>query len=151
MFFPTPYKSGKQLWKENTLYHLFIPPGTFTDILGRTNDTLKIDFKTQEEKFYGTLKLNVKVQKTNSAYILQMLNEKEEVIKKEIFSETKTFYYSFLRPGKYKLSIIYDSNKDGKWTTEDYLLHKQPEKVIYYPGEITIRSNWDLEMEWKVE
>lgn len=151
MFFPAPYRSGKLLWKENSTYRLLIPAGTFTDILKRTNDTLKIDFKTQEEKFYGTLRLDVKTKKTDSSYILQLLNEKEEIIKKEIFSETKTFAYSFLHPGKYQLRIIYDSNEDEKWTPGNYLLHQQPERVVYYPDKITIRSNWDLELDWKVE
>src|ERR1035437_263880 len=32
----------------DSLYNLFVPPGTFMDIFGLTNDTIKIDFKMQD-------------------------------------------------------------------------------------------------------
>jgi hypothetical protein len=46
------------------------------------------------------------------------------------------------------LKIIYDTNDDGNWTTGNHLTKRQPEKIIYYSGDITIRANWDLELEW---
>ena len=132
-------------------YHLFIPPGTFTDIFGNRNDTIKIDFKTQEEKFYGTLKMNLKMKKTDTKCILQFIDEKGSLIEEDVVTESKTLNYSYLYPGKCKMKIIYDTNGDGKWTTGNYFKHTQAEKIIYYPGEINIRSNWDLELDWKVE
>ncbi len=65
--------------------------------------------------------------------------------------EAKAFYYTYLPAGKYKMKMIYDTNKDGKWTTGNYLNHWHPENIIYFPGEINIRSNWDLELDWKIE
>ncbi|MCK6649936.1 MAG: Ig-like domain-containing protein, partial [Bacteroidia bacterium] len=47
--------------KESSTYSLFIPPNSLHDIFGLTNDTIKIDFKTRETKYYGSLKLNVTV------------------------------------------------------------------------------------------
>ena len=38
-----------------------------------------------------------------------------------------------------------DRNKDGKWTTGDWLLHRQPEPVYYYPSKLKLRANWDFE------
>ena len=75
--------------------------------------------------------------------------------KGEMFNYTSSaggvFMYTYLPPGSYKLRIIYDRNGDDIWTTGDYLENRKPETVIYYPSAITIRSNWDLEQEWKVE
>lgn len=127
-------------------YRLFIPPNTFTDIFGLTNDSLLLDFKTQEEKYYGTLKLNLKM-KFGPEYLLQLINEKGDAFDYAT-SDKSIFTYSFLPPGSYKLKIIYDKNKDGKWTTGNYSEKKKPETVIYYPGAVTIRSNWDLELDW---
>jgi hypothetical protein len=129
-------------------YHLFIPAGAFKDIFGNINDTIKVDFKTQEEKFYGTLKMNLKMKKEKTNCIVQFIDEKGNVVREENTSEGKMFNYSYLYPGKCKMKLIYDTNGDGKWTTGNYLQHRQAEKIIYYPGEITIRSNWDLELEW---
>ncbi len=136
--------------KESTKYHLFIPPNTFTDFFGLTNDTIKIDFKTRDEKFYGTVKLKVTVPETKGQYILQLLDDKENIVRENIISAGQIINYSYLHPQQYKLKLIYDDNANGKWDTGNYMMKKQPEKVIYYDGAINIRSNWDLDLEWKV-
>ena len=130
----------------DSTYTLFVPPGIFTDIFGLINDTVKLDFKTQEEKHYGTLKLTLKM-KIRIAYILQLMNERGEVFD-YASSDKGVFSYQYLPPGSYKLRIIYDKNGDEKWTTGNYLSKKKPETVIYYSSPITIRSNWDLELDW---
>jgi uncharacterized protein (DUF2141 family) len=160
----------KLLLKENTKYHLFIPPGTFTDIFGLKNDTLQIDFKTREAKYYGSLKLTVNVpevsekktplyqgktatpfvEKTQGAYIVQLLDEKENIIRQDIITKAETITYDYLYPDKYHLKMILDENGNGKWDSGDYLKKIQPEKVLYNIEPITIRSNWDAEIEWKI-
>jgi uncharacterized protein (DUF2141 family) len=134
---------------QDSSYTLFIPPGTFTDIFGSKSDTVKINFKTQEDKYFGTLKFNVKMKYRIKA-IVQLMNEKGEIVN-YLSSAAGVFTYTYLAPGSYKLRIIYDTNGDDYWTSGDYLKNKQPETVIYYPSPIIIRSNWDLELEWKVE
>lgn len=140
--------------KENTKYHLFIPPGTFTDIFGLTNDTLRIDFKTREEKYYGTVKLKVNLPADNDSskqnYIVQLLDDKESVVRENFTKIGEAIYYEYLYPQKYKLKIIVDENSNGKWDSGDLLKKQQPEKVIYYSELINIRSNWDMDLEWKV-
>ena len=134
---------------QDSSYQLFIPPAVFTDIFGLASDTIKLDFRAQEEKYYGTLKLTLKM-KSKIKYILQLMNEKGEVF--DCASSNKgVFSYQYLSPGSYKLRIIHDKNGDDKWTTGNYFEKKKPETVIYYPSPITIRSNWDLELDWKVE
>lgn len=137
-------------WKENTNYHLFIPPGTFTDIFGLTNDTLKIDFKTHELKYYGTLKLNLILPEIEGKYIVQLMDEKEIVIREQSISKTEMLFYEYLQPMKYKLKIIKDINVNEKWDTGNYFKKIPAEKVIYNPELIQIRSNWDAELEWKI-
>jgi len=136
--------------KENTNYHLFIPPGIFTDIFGLTNDTIKIDIKTREEKFYGTMKLKVNIPETKENYIVQLLDEKENVVRENSIKKTETINYEYLYPQKYKLKIIIDENNNGKWDTGNYLKNIQAEKVIYNSELITVRSNWDLDLDWIV-
>lgn len=153
--------------KENTKYHLFIPPGTFTDIFGLSNDSIRVDFKTRELKYYGSLKLKINVpelkgEKTfyqgktetiikdlkRSKYILQLLDDHENIIRQDVITQTETLTYNYLHPDKYHLKLIYDENGNEKWDTGNYLKKVQPEKVIYDPEIITIRSNWDAEIEW---
>ena len=145
-----PEQSLLTTWKENTKYHLFIPPGTFTDFFGLTNDTLKIDFKTREENYYGTLKLNISIPETKGRYIVQLIDEREIVVRENIIKKTETLNYSYLYPQKYKLKIIYDTNSNNKWDTGNLLQKQQPEKIIFDTAPVNVRSNWDMELDWKV-
>jgi hypothetical protein len=148
---PRPY-----YWLENHTYSYTFLPGYFTDIFGNTNDTIKLIVKAQEEKYYGTLKLKLNVPPGN--YILQLLDSKENVVKEDWITNTGMIDYSFLKPGAFKLKLIYDgvtntkwSLGNRKWDPGNYLEKKQPEKVLYYDQPITIRSNWDLEIDWKIK
>ena len=132
-------------------FSIFISPAAFTDIFGFTSDTIKIDFRTLDQKYYGTLKMNIKMRKTNINRIVQFIDEGGAVVKEEVISEGQIFDYSYLSPGKYKMKMIYDANGDGKWTNGNYSAHRQPEKIIYCPKDITIRTNWDLELDWQIE
>jgi uncharacterized protein (DUF2141 family) len=142
-------------WKENTPYHLFIPPGALTDIFGLTNDTIQINFKTREAKYYGSLKLKINIPayntNTNSGkgrYIVQLMNERDQVVRENFISKPETLNYENLHPSKYHVKIIYDDNGNGKWDPGNYLQKIQPEKILFDPEPITIRSNWDAEIEW---
>ena len=130
-------------------YSVFVPPGQLKDIFGLKNDTFKIEFKTQELKYYGTLKLKL-VREPKIVFIPQLLDSKENIVKEEIVYDNTTFNYDYLDPGNYKLKLIYDIDRDNKWTPGDYVTKRQAEKVIYYEKPIVVRSNWDLELEWKI-
>ena len=41
--------------------------------------------------------------------------------------------------------------KEAELDTGNWGDRMQPEKVINYPNEITIRSNWDLELDWNLD
>jgi len=138
------------LFKENKNYNILIPKGTFTDIFGLTNDSFKLEFKTQEQKYYGTLKVKLTT-KTGEKKIVQLLDEKGSVIKSEIIEGNKDLFYDYLAPKNFKIRVIYDANNNGKWDTGNFMNKKQPEKVIYYTQPITVRSNWDLEIEWEIK
>jgi uncharacterized protein (DUF2141 family) len=143
-------------FKDDTTYKYILLPGALTDIFGNKNDTIRVHIQTLESKSYGTLKIRVKFQK-GGTYRLQLLDSKETVVEDEnlvirddLINDQATVDYVYLVPGSYKFKLIYDTNNNGKWDPGDYLGKKQPEKVIYYDQPITIRSNWDLEIEWKV-
>ncbi len=137
--------------KENTKYHLLILPGTFTDIFGFTNDSITINFKTREEKEYGSLKLKIDITETKTGnYIVQLLDEKENVLRENNIKKSETLTYQYLLPKKYKLKVIFDDNANYKWDTGNLQKKYQPEKVIYNAEAINTRSNWDIELEWKI-
>ena len=108
-----------------------------------SSDSLLISPHIKEEISYGKLEI---INSNTKPCIFQLLQNKKVV--KE-FSFTKPPYVlDELIAGKYQLKYIRDLNEDQKWTTGSWINKVQAEKVQNYPSEITIRSNWDLELEW---
>ena len=142
--------SRNMLLKENTTYSLTVLPASFTDFFGLTNDTIKMKFRTKEEKFYGSVKLNLQVETLNDSYLVQLLDDKENVVRQSNVSKSETLFYDYLYPASYKLKVIFDKNANGKWDEGNYLKKQQPEKVTYNTEAVNIRSNWDLELEWSI-
>ena len=96
------------------------------------------------------MKLKLSIPESKGQYIVQLLDDKETVVRESIIKAGETINYEYLYPQQYKLKLIYDDNINEKWDTGNYIQKTQPEKVIYYNGAINIRSNWDLDLEWKV-
>jgi len=136
-------------WEEAMNYRLFIEPGAFTGIYGLSNDTIDIPFKIQTLDHYGKILLTM--ENVNQQVVIQLMNDNEKLIRSKIHNQNGIVEFPFLEPGKYKLKLIFDDNRNGKWDTGRYLARIQPERVIYYAGEINVRANWDLEMKWNLE
>ncbi len=138
-------------WKEETSYELFFTDSVFTDLLGRSNDSTFIDFKTKALDDYSVIRLNLFPGNICNDYIVQLMDKDQNVLKENIVSDEAKLVYDYLEPGDYIIKAICDSNGNGTWDSGDYSLKLQPEHVIYYPGIITIRSNWEIEEEWILE
>ena len=54
-------------------------------------------------------------------------------------------------PGEYILKCIFDKNQDKKWTTGNWEEKTLPEKTINYSNKLTIRANWDVELDWDLD
>ncbi|MGB3949212.1 MAG: Ig-like domain-containing protein [Bacteroidia bacterium] len=138
------------MFKENSKYSLFIEPGTFTDIFGLSNDSIQLNFKTREEKQYGSIKLKLNVSNKSKNYIVQLVDDKENIIRETYTTKTDAIYFQYLLPKSYKLKVICDNNANLKWDTGNLQKSVQPEKVIYNAETITTKANWDLELDWKI-
>jgi hypothetical protein len=116
---------------------------TISDTTTIISDSLIADTLVIKEKTYGNL---VIITAGNNPCIFQIL-QNNKVIKEYAFVE-QPFNLTDITPGKYQLKYITDSNMDGEWTTGNWESKTQAEQVINYPSEITIRANWDFELEW---
>lgn len=140
-------------WKENTNYTIQIMKNSIVDIFGLKNDTIKLSFKTTELKYYGSLKLNLKLASPNN-FLLWLIDDKGNIgsVIPEGYpiKESDILNFELLRPGNWRLRLIANTNGNEGWDTGNYFKHQQPEKVIY-SSPITIRSNWDLEQVWEIK
>jgi hypothetical protein len=119
-------------------------PGALLNYYDKKNDTLSYSFAANNLSDYGNLKVTLENVK-RFPVIVQLLDEKEEVVASEYSDKSKEIIFDLLEPNKYYLRLIYDDNKDKSWTPGNFLELRQSEEVIYFPKELDVRANWDVE------
>ena len=125
-------------------YSIFIKPRAIKDIRGTENDTLQFNVVSQTLEDYGNVFLDV-IANNDSKYILHLLDSNSNIIREfNNVTSNSTFIFDYIRPGKYTFRLIEDLNSNDIWDTGNYLKQVQPEPVYYFPSELDVRANWDL-------
>ncbi|MBK6962546.1 MAG: Ig-like domain-containing protein [Bacteroidales bacterium] len=140
----------KYPWKEGINYQLTIYDSAFYGAFSHYNDStgIKVSAYTEAETSY--LKILTTLPEQGNNYVIQLLGDKEKVLEQQVISENTTLDFRYLRPGKYRIKVIYDENRNGLWDTGNYLKKRQPEYVNYHPKEFELRANWTLEEDWTI-
>jgi uncharacterized protein (DUF2141 family) len=134
-------------WTENTAYNLIFDKDFAEDTAGRKllrDDTLS--FRTKKENEYGMIRLRFpNLDLSKSPVLLFLQNDK--VIQTHVFT-TREFYAKIFQPGEYELRIFFDENKNGRWDTGEFFgERRQPERVLPISRKITVKANWDNEVD----
>ncbi len=132
---------------EDTKYRIYFPDSSFTSWNGIHTDEINLKFSTLKLSDYGILTFKLHPKKIQN-YILQLLDEKETVLEELYFTNDTSVTFDYIKPANYLFKIIYDSNNNNRWDPGNYSLKIQPETVIYFPKEIKVRANWEIEENW---
>lgn len=132
-----PYK-----WEPEKEYRLTIDSAALTDVYGVSNQETEANLKLHSLEDYSTL--IVKMEHFDPRARIQLLNEKDVVVR-ELPASEQGARFEYLKPTSYYMRLYLDLDADGHWTTGDWLHHRQPEPVYYYPDKLTLRANWDFE------
>lgn len=136
--------------KIKTSYRLTLLPEAIEDLfLVKSKDTLVFRLSTKETEDYGNISLDVK-KNLDSPVIIELLS-KNIVVKKEVVTSSKKIEFALLEPKEYTIRAIIDENNNGIWDTGNYLLSKQPEKIVYFPQKIELRANWFFNETFTIE
>lgn len=125
-------------------YNFTILPGALTDFYESTNDTLNYQISTKELTEYGNLKIKLENVKSFPV-IVELLKSTGEIVASEYLEKNTTIDFNLLDPALFTLRAIYDTNKNNRFDSGNYLEKKYAEEVIYLSGEIDVRTNWDVE------
>ena len=123
-------------------YQLKIDSAACIDIYGICNDSIEATLKLKSKEEYSSL--TVKLEAFDSLARIQLLNDKDVVIR-ELPATNDGTKFEYLAPTTYYLRLYIDLDGDGKWTTGDWLLKRQPEPIYYFPKKLKLRANWDFE------
>lgn len=140
----------EHVWEPNTGYVFQIDSAAAYNIYGDPNNKINQKFKTQKEDYYGKIYLNITG--LDGPAIVQLLkNDKDERLLQKIqILEDGRIEFPYLKPEKYIIRLISDTNKNGKWDTGFLAGSLQPEAVVYFPKIIKVRSNFDYKENWEI-
>ncbi|PWH84861.1 Ig-like domain-containing protein [Brumimicrobium oceani] len=121
-----------------------IPPVAVQGLNYALSDSIKMDFAVQKEKETGVLIVEFDTVPEYGVLVIQ--NKSMNYENRVVFDgfEKKKHRIEFLQPGKYDFYYIYDTNKDGKWTTGSIFTDQEAEKIKWFSAKSTIRANWEV-------
>ena len=124
-------------------YSLKIDSAAVMDWYGsRNKDSLVLDVITYDPEIFGNITLDI-VKSDSLSYIVE-LYKGDAVLKRETVTTSESFRLKTALPGKYKLKIIQDENRDGRWSAGSLAKKKQPETIKELNLE-ELKPGWDLE------
>ncbi|TAF55288.1 MAG: hypothetical protein EAZ62_02570 [Sphingobacteriia bacterium] len=134
-------------WTAQTAYRLVIDPTAVED-LGANRlvrpDTLKL--VTKKEADYGTVLIRFSNLNFTEKPVLQLWDSNGNLYGAYPL-RTPVFTQKLFPPGNFTLRILYDTNGNGQWDPGQFKPQKkQPEKVFQVNRTLSIRANWDNEV-----
>lgn len=133
--------------KEETTYKVEILPYAFKDFFDNRNDTLRYTLTTRTYADYGNIR--VKLKNAPSGNLIVQLTDADAKVIYELQGDREAIFdFKNIDPNKYYLRVIVDRNNNKLYDTGNFLKRIQPERISYFPKELDVRPNWDLEQEF---
>lgn len=133
-------------WRPKRNYELNLEEGAFVGFFGDKNKSTKKTFTMDETENFGDIVLKVNIPDTTHQYLVQLINEKMDVIYQSIpITKSQSIPFQKFPGGKYTIRIVYDENNNNKWDPGDVYQRRQPERIWYLGKTFVIRANWEQE------
>ena len=126
-------------------YKINLDSACIVSMYGKVNDKFFKKFELKKLEQYSNLYITFK--ENPESAILELMNSSEKVLYKSVLEDGEVSFQD-VTPGKYFLRMIIDENRNGKWDTGEFKSGTEPEPIYYFPKEINLPANWDVEQEW---
>ncbi|WP_428654038.1 Ig-like domain-containing domain [Runella sp.] len=117
---------------------IVLPKATFFSVENDTIPARTYKLPIMDEENYGTLEGEVKG--TKNKFIIQLLDEKFEVVKS--ISNKTPYTFSYLKPATYTLRVIIDENGNGKWDSGDVKTKRLAEPIFFHTEVVKVKKNF---------
>lgn len=135
----------KYRWRPGSKYQLLLNDAAITDIYNDKNKRTGISFEADKPDNYSMLTLKISVPEANKQYVIELLDEQKNVVRTDVVTKNTSIIYRNFLTQKYKVRVVYDTNKNGRWDSGNVKHRTQPENIWLYDKEITLRPNWEAE------
>jgi len=143
--------SFDRVLNDKVKYKLIIPDSAMMDVKGRINDSIILEFETRKKEEYATIVIKTILSDTTQQWIVQLMDAQDLVVGQKIVKPNEPLTFDYILPAKYKLRAILDENKNGRWDTGNYMMHRQAEKILVFNTEFDVRANWLTEQNWELK
>lgn len=131
-------------WRPGTQQTLICQKGALQNCFHQNNALDSLRFQLPLENSYASLIIQVDSFSFNQILLQLILNDALMVERKATISPTeRTFRFTHLVPGNYKLRIVSDLNQNQHWDTSDFD-SKQPAEPVYYYTLPELRADWEV-------
>ena len=128
--------------KEST-YQLYLEKDAIRSCDNQLSAPTFFDIKSLPETTYGKLKVVPKGFPVEMPLLVQ-LYKNQELQATQTTTNTKPIHFEYLDPGAYTIKVVLDQNANGYWDTGSYLKRIAPEVIYFFPKELDIRANWEV-------
>jgi len=139
--YPAAHNNSEEATNAQAALMLYIAKGAFLSVEKEPNEAASYPYSFKSPQGCGTIKGKVATQAPG--FIIQLLNEQYEVVD-EIRNEP---YYQFqeVLPGSYRLRVLVLQDRDAPWRFGNINQLELPDPVLFYPHELAIVANWELD------
>jgi hypothetical protein len=141
LFIQTPPKAEKT--------ELVVLPNAITPFTGTQQDSVRFSYTILRKDELGNAVFTVVADSTEH-YILNLFSPNDELILSKSFTGSTRLELKNMYPNKYKAQLIIDKDRNGRWSSGNYLKGLQPERIINYSEALEIRANWEVDIEWQL-
>ncbi len=110
------------------------------------SDTLK--FTANSKEAYGRVLLRFTNLNFSLNPVLQLLQGDKIMISAPLSGNE--WRNNLVLPSDYDIRILYDANKNGIWDPGNYDLKKQPERSVLLKMKLSVKADWDNEIDIKL-
>ncbi len=133
-------------WEYGSEYKLVLQKAFRKDTIGGGSKADTISFSSMAKEDYGTIVISLDSALYKENAVLMLFSKNVEVGRSTNLSKDITF--DLLKPTSYKLRLLYDENKNGKWDSGNLKLRQQPEITLELAKTIRLKPNWENKIEW---
>jgi len=129
-------------------------PGAITNYQGQTNaDTISFSLQGADPASIGLLRLRIVDLDSTQTYLAKLINDGNDALVENFVIDMDSTYegtFERLPAATYRVELIIDSDKNGRYDGGDWPLRRQPEIVRIFTLE-ALRANWELDSEISLE
>lgn len=120
---------------------LQIEEGAFVTVNGDSNKATRHAYTFRNPKEYGTIQGTITTEAPG--FIVQLLDLEHNVI--DSIRNEPNYQFKEVAPGSYQLRLLMLQEREGEWSFGNINEMKEPDPVVFYPADVAVIANWEVE------